>query len=109
MYPLLGFINVLLMLTQSRFTTDLSFVWNEETATTAAKTKFVVPGTFRLPVEKASLLSFDLISPGGKEKLRQVLHTEAKYFLHVQKIKQRNRAIPGSKLYLVFGQLKTEG
>jgi hypothetical protein len=109
MYSLLGFINVLLVLTQSRFIPDLSFVWNRETATTAADVKPFSPNSFQLPVEKTSLFSFELISPGEKDKLKQVLRSEAKHFLHVQKIKQRNRATPGSKLYLVFGQLKTEG
>jgi hypothetical protein len=109
MYSLLGFINVLLMLTSSRFTPDLGFLSGEETVATFAVADPSSQNTFHLPVENGPRLSFECVRLGDKEKLKQSLRTEGKYFLQIEKVKQLNRVLSGNKRYLLLGQLKTEG
>ncbi len=107
MYALLGFIHVLLMLTQSRFTPDLNFLTIAEVRSTFANP--VSQHTFQIPVQGGERLSFETMLPGDKEKLKQSFRTESRIALYLLNIKTRNRADISQKLYLMLGQLKTDG
>ena len=109
MYSLIGFIHVLLMLTQSRFTPDLGSVWKEEASAGTTLSSSFSTHTLQLPVERNARFSFAMIRPEDKERIKLVLQTEARTFIHIQKIKRSNKALSNKKLYLLLGQLKTEG
>lgn len=97
------------MLTQARFTTSIVIACKEEMAATTTTVKHVAANAFQLPGEHVSAFSFEAVTTNDKQKLKISLRAETKYFISQQKIKQRNRAAGSGKLYLVFGQMKTEG
>ncbi|MEO7531498.1 MAG: hypothetical protein ABIS69_08805 [Sediminibacterium sp.] len=110
MYTLLGFIQTLLMLTQSRLMPDLSMLWEPRTeiAAVVSHTTNFAGNSIRTSAFYSSPL--EALRIRDKENWKPpALNTERKSFpVLLQNIKPYRRPII-NKRYLVFCQWKTEG
>jgi hypothetical protein len=111
MHTLIGFIQLLLMLTQNRLMPDLAFVWREDKV--AAVTAAPKPGASAWQLPEESLHSFraEGLRNDDKDKWLPPVYTKAPSFRPdtVQNLVWPKKDAGSDKLYLVFCQLKADG
>ena len=111
MHLFIGFIQLLLILTDSRFLPDMSAFWhsavNEERSQNHEKTGYTLEG----PTAFEGSASFDIIPPTSNDKM--VLAARETGFavkvIVLNTLQPSPWVIYTSKLYLIFCQLKAEG
>lgn len=108
MHTLLGFIQFLLMLTETKLIPDISWVWNSEPVVKEA----VVTATHAVHFQDHSDVHF-YFSPAAlcSDEEKSIPITRGTSFRNyvIRKQAWPQRQYVNSKLYLVFCQLKTEG
>jgi len=111
MYSLLGFVQVLLMLTQSRLVPNLDFVWSYEHVANERITKPLSDQpALQLPNTVAYKVYRDAIQRKRKEQWAQRTGWKPRRRFQLPSLQaSRYTTKPVNKLYLVFCQLKTEG
>ena len=111
MHLLIGFIQLLLILTDSRMIPDMSAFWHGVVKEEKNKTHEWKGFALEYPTAIAAMASFDIIQRTGNDKM--VLATnevDAKATRMIRNtLAPSPRVINTSKLYLIFCQLKTEG
>jgi hypothetical protein len=111
MHLFIGFIQLLLILTDSRFLPDMSSFWHQPVSKESSQSKSLKGLTVKYPTAMAGPLSFDIIQQTNNDKLLPTFG----YSDCIKRGKLGNlnqpspRVIHTSKLYLIFCQLKTEG
>jgi hypothetical protein len=111
MYTLIGFIQILLMLTQNRLVPDLSFVWREEKAAAVTVMMPAIKTTWHLPVTGRQCFRIEALREDDKDKWQAPVWSgePAVGILRQQKLVLPKVVAGNGKLYLIFCQLKTEG
>jgi hypothetical protein len=111
MHLLIGFIQLLLVLTDSRFLPDMSGFWHADTVKSTKTSKSGKGMSVEYPTEKKGNLLFEIALPTGNSKMLLPAGSIANHSGDQVRntIQFPLRVIPTSKLYLIFCQLKTEG
>jgi hypothetical protein len=111
MHLFIGFIQLLLILTDSRMIPDMSAFWHDVVKEEKNKTNERKGLTLEYPSAIAAKVSFDILHRTGNDKMvlpaNQANAKSIKIILNT--LAPSPRVIDTSKLYLIFCQLKTEG
>lgn len=110
MYSILGFLQVLLMLTQTRLAPDLDFIWTKKQAATQRIMPFAEK-KIAAPVNSIYHINRDAISVYKQEKWlrRTSWNIRPRFELSFKKNTRISTTPVADKLYLLLCQLKTEG
>ncbi len=111
MHTLIGFIQLLLMLTQNRLMPDLAFVWREDKVVAVTAAPKLSTAAWQLPVESLHRFRIEGVRNDDKDKWLPTVWNIVPLFrpVTVQKLVWPKKDASSDKLYLVFCQLRADG
>ncbi len=108
MHTIIGFIQYLLMLTQSRLMPDLHGLFDQRT--TVEKHWFIPQGYRAFTVDRRDTHSWVLFSDEKDKPSPRLLYARPERHVYLRNLQKKSLlCICKKKRYLVFCQLKTEG